>query len=81
MSDDTVNCPPTPEHISNCPTPPPNAKTRIRNFIKKEIMATTDVSASDNEADGEENKRESVSPPPNCSICLGEINSKCFTDS
>lgn len=79
MSDDTVNCPPTPEHLNNCPTPPINTKTRIRDFIQKQLM--TDIAISDNEIDGEDNQRESGSPPPNCSICLGQINSKCFTDS
>lgn len=79
MSDETINFPPTPEHVSNCPTPPINTKTRIRDFIQKQLM--TDVAISDNEIDGDENQRESGSPPPNCSICLGQINSKCFTDS
>ncbi|KAG4073475.1 hypothetical protein HA402_000699 [Bradysia odoriphaga] len=79
MSDDTINFPPTPEHVNNCPTPPINTKSRIRDFIQKQLM--TDVAISDNEIDGEENQRESGSPPPNCSICLGQINSKCFTDS
>lgn len=78
MSDDAINCPPTPERLNNCPTPPITTKTRIRDFIQKQLM--TDVS-SDNEVDGEDNQRESGSPPPNCSICLGQINSKCFTDS
>lgn len=76
MSDDTVNCPPTPEHLNNCPTPPINTKTRIRDFIQKQLIAI-----SDNEIDGDDNQRDTGSPPPNCSICLGQINSKCFTDS
>ncbi|KAJ6642914.1 E3 ubiquitin-protein ligase Topors [Pseudolycoriella hygida] len=78
MSDEALNCPPTPERMNNCQTPP-NAKTRIRNFIQKQLM--TDIAISDGEIDGEDNQRDSSSPPPNCSICLGQISSKCFTDS
>lgn len=78
MSDVVIECPPTPEHVENCSTPPISTKTRIRDFLQKELMAT-DVAILDNEI---ENQREAAgSPPPNCSICLGPINSKCFTDS
>lgn len=77
MSDDSLN---TPIYITTCSaTPPVNTKNRIRDFIQKQLM--TDITISDNENDGEDNQRESASPPPNCSICLGQISSKCFTDS
>lgn len=37
---------------------------------------------NDSSASGDEQRQnDSSSPPPNCSICLGRVKSKCFTDS
>lgn len=49
---------------------------RIRDFLKNQLLAES----SGEDGSGEDRDGAS-SPPPNCAICLGKINSKCFTDS
>ena len=68
-----IECPPTPELVVNCPSTPPNASSRIRDFLKTQLK--------DSDSDDESRRAAAGSPPPNCSICLGEIKNKCFTDS
>lgn len=72
MSEPTVDRPP--------PDNPPDPNTRIREFLKQ-YNEQHPLNAP--ESDDEETAREQAnqSPPPNCSICLGRVKSKCFTDS
>lgn len=63
--------------------------SRIREFLKKQqhrrAPSSTDSHGLDTESgnSGDEQQRaqDNHSPPPNCSICLGRVKSKCFTDS
>lgn len=71
---DTVamECPPTPENPTDFPATPPS-NLRIREFLKSQQQ-------NDSSSD-EQRNQDTQSPPPNCSICLGRVKSKCFTDS
>lgn len=65
--------------VSEIPdTPPADANSRIREFLKNQLLAhnTSDDSSAE-DRDG----AAGGSPPPNCAICLGKISSKCFTNS
>lgn len=83
MTENIIDCPPTPEHVAQCPTtPPPNPNARIRDFLKSHLMVDSNSEDATEDGDAEDNQRELAgSPPPNCAICLGKISSKCFTDS
>lgn len=62
---------------------------RIREFLKKQQHRRAPPSSdsrgadtdSGNSGDEQQRAQDSQSPPPNCSICLGRVKSKCFTDS
>lgn len=51
---------------------------RIREFLKQYNEQHPLNANSDDELTREQANQ---SPPPNCSICLGRVKSKCFTDS
>lgn len=55
----------------------PQTNSRIREFLKKSGSALDSGSSSDDQ----QRQLANHSPPPNCSICLGRVKSKCFTDS
>lgn len=81
-------CPPTPEGQIEFPaTPPPiesNPNSRIREFLKKHSISSENQAHRETggmESDDQQRQQENQSPPPNCSICLGRVKSKCFTDS
>lgn len=91
MAELAVDCP-TPEGHVEYPLGPtqqnePPTNLRIREFLKKHHK-TTDTMAnnsgavdSENSSDDQQRQHANLSPPPNCSICLGRVKSKCFTDS
>lgn len=62
---------------------------RIREFLKKQQLRRAPPSndsrgadtESGNSGDEQQRAQDNQSPPPNCSICLGRVKSKCFTDS
>lgn len=58
--------------------PPEIDHTRIREFLKQYNEQHPLNADSDEEQTREQANQ---SPPPNCSICLGRVKSKCFTDS
>lgn len=83
-----IECPPTPEGQIEFPvTPPPRSNPRVGEFLKKQkhhrkgIMSHQHGDESGNSDDEQHRLQENFSPPPNCSICLGRIKSKCFTNS
>lgn len=84
-----MECPPTPEGQFEFPDTPPSTANqsnhRIREFLKKEYrpFASSSRRDLDVESSGDEQQRaqDTPSPPPNCSICLGRVKNKCFTDS
>lgn len=78
------------ELVIECPTPDieysntatrgePQTNSRIREFLKKHNSGS--AVDSGNSSDEQQRQIENRSPPPNCSICLGRVKSKCFTDS
>lgn len=71
MSEPSVDRPP--------PDNQPDPNNRIREFLKQ----YNEQHPLNAESEDEEAAREQAnqSPPPNCSICLGRVKSKCFTDS
>lgn len=88
MADLVIECPPPDGHIEfNTPTtrtePPTNL--RIREFLKKHHVNGVSPNGSNadsgNSSDDQQRQLANQSPPPNCSICLGRVKSKCFTDS
>lgn len=74
-------------NASNSPPPrnEPRPNSRIREFLKKHHEHRTpssNASAAESGNSGDEQRQQAnQSPPPNCSICLGRVKSKCFTDS
>lgn len=96
MAELAIECPPTVEVNTAAnrigtinDTPPPRAESqpnsRIREFLKKHHEQRTpssrDATESGNSGDEQQRQQANQSPPPNCSICLGRVKSKCFTDS
>lgn len=85
------------ELVIECPTPDghrdfsntsstrnePQTNLRIREFLKMhhEYQSPAGSADSGNSSDEQQRRLANHSPPPNCSICLGRIKSKCFTDS
>lgn len=62
------------EHVEECTAAP---SCRIRGIIKSQILADTNQT----ETSDSDDRGSSRSPPPNCAICLGKCENKCFTDS
>lgn len=88
MAELVIECPPPDGHMdysnntSARSDPPTNL--RIREFLKKhhEYQPTNgSAGESGNSSDDQQRQLANHSPPPNCSICLGRVKSKCFTDS
>ncbi|XP_031627664.1 E3 ubiquitin-protein ligase Topors-like isoform X2 [Contarinia nasturtii] len=73
------------EVVIECPTPDePQKNSRIREFLKKQHEYRSPSGSavdSGNSSDDQQRQLANRSPPPNCSICLGRIKSKCFTDN
>lgn len=58
------------------------SKERIRDFLNLTSGNGSDSSNDSNPSNTEDGTRDGAgSPPPNCAICLGKVNNKCFTDS
>lgn len=79
-----IECPPTPEGQIDFPaTPPAASNARIREFLKtqKRHKKPHGDTESGNSDDEQHRLQDNASPPPNCSICLGRVKSKCFTNS
>lgn len=88
MAELVIECPTPDGHMefSNGPSargdPPTNL--RIREFLKKQHGHRSPAGSaadSENSSDDQQRQMANHSPPPNCSICLGRVKSKCFTDS
>lgn len=80
MAELVIECPTSDIEYSNTAArgePPTNS--RIREFLKKHSSGS--VADSGNSSDEQQRQVANRSPPPNCSICLGRVKSKCFTDS
>lgn len=54
---------------------------RILEFLKNNNNTQPPRVESGSSSDENQRQQASQSPPPNCSICLGRVKSKCFTDS
>lgn len=80
---------PTPDGHMEFPNAPssrtePPTNLRIREFLKKHhehCSPNGSTADSGNSSDDQQRQVANHSPPPNCSICLGRVKSKCFTDS
>lgn len=63
-------CPPTPECVDVCPATPDVLELKSPSPPQQQPQQEANPNAE-----------RASSPPPNCAICLGTCENKCFTDS
>lgn len=88
MAELAIECPTPDGHMefqnNASPRTEPQTNSRIREFLKKHHESRSPAGSavdSGNSSDEQQRQLANHSPPPNCSICLGRVKSKCFTDS
>lgn len=83
MAELVIECPAPDGHMDLVNThAEPQTNSRIREFLKKHHGSPSGSAVdSGNSSDDQQRQLANQSPPPNCSICLGRVKSKCFTDS